>query len=119
MEKWGREETLGRKNPDARSGRLDVKFCYITTMSLALQSSFKSSGNSSSVISTVMSSIVANVYGIILPIFELSNIIYVYFAFERSSFNCSASIMLSQAKPLSGVNADAEMMANSKLTSLK
>ena len=92
---------------------------YITTIFFDLKSDFKLSGKFSSVINTLMSSTLANVYGITLPIFELSNIMYVNFAFERNIYNCSASIMLSHEKPFSGVNADAEIMASSKLTCSK
>lgn len=55
----------------------------------------------------------------ILPIFELSNIIYRNFAFFRTSFKRSASICEPQENPFSGVNAEAEMIASSKFVSVK
>ena len=51
----------------------------------------------------------------ILPILELSSIIYVAFALARAIFRRSASICAPHENPFSGVNADAEMIASSKL----
>lgn len=69
--------------------------------------------------STLMSSSRANVYGFILPIFELSSIMYTDFALWQMSLHKSASICVEQENPLSGVNAAAESTATSKLLSVK
>ena len=58
-----------------------VLFTYMTTMFLWRKSSFMSAGKLSSVMSTSMSSSRAKVCGMILPIFELSSIMYSVFAF--------------------------------------
>ena len=107
------------KNGENFSPFLTLFYRYITIISIDFNSFFKPSGNASSVISTWISSNLANVCGLIFPIFELSNIIYVNFAFLRTILNISASTCEPHEKPFSGVNAAAEIIANSKLESAK
>ena len=55
----------------------------------------------------------------ILPILEESSIMYTNFAFLRTKRRRSASTCAPHEKPLSGVNAEAEMIASSKFVSAK